>query len=210
MVMSKNSGSARGLGVADLRLCLDFANTEGVVRNGPPDRLDELDLFLAWAVDRGLADAAAARRFASGPAPGFLDRARALREALYRIFAARIGHEAPAAGDLARLERELAETLSGLRFVASGGDFRWTLAGPPQRPDDLLRPIAASAADLLVSDQLDRLKECSSQTCSWLFLDESRNHSRRWCDMADCGNRAKARRFYRRHAHAEAADASGE
>ena len=65
--------------------------------------------------------------------------------------------------------------------------------------DDLERPlwdIARSAADLLTSGDHDRIKECASTTCEWVFLDRSRNRSRRWCDMSDCGNRAKARRFH--------------
>jgi len=67
--------------------------------------------------------------------------------------------------------------------------------------DDLERPlweIAHSAADLLTSGDQERVKECASTTCEWVFLDKSRNRSRRWCDMSDCGNRAKARRFQAR------------
>lgn len=59
-------------------------------------------------------------------------------------------------------------------------------------------PIVYSAAKLLASSGLDRVRQCAGDDCGWLFLDTSRNHSRRWCDMADCGNRAKARRHYRR------------
>lgn len=59
-------------------------------------------------------------------------------------------------------------------------------------------PIVYSASQLLASNRLDRVRQCAGDDCGWLFLDTSRNHSRRWCDMADCGNRAKARRHYRR------------
>ena len=62
----------------------------------------------------------------------------------------------------------------------------------------ILYRIVKSAADLLVSAELQRLRECADPECGWLFLDFSRNHSRRWCSMESCGNRAKARRFYRR------------
>jgi predicted RNA-binding Zn ribbon-like protein len=62
-----------------------------------------------------------------------------------------------------------------------------------------LYPIVKSAADLLVSAQLDRIRVCADPQCGWLFLDSSRNRSRRWCSMDTCGNRAKARRFYKRH-----------
>jgi predicted RNA-binding Zn ribbon-like protein len=63
----------------------------------------------------------------------------------------------------------------------------------------MLCAVALSAAELLTSDRVDRVRECASETCSWLFLDGSRNRRRKWCDMASCGNRAKARRYYARH-----------
>jgi predicted RNA-binding Zn ribbon-like protein len=62
----------------------------------------------------------------------------------------------------------------------------------------MLWPIASSAADLLTSERLKKVRLCEAKTCTWLFLDESRNHSRRWCDMKVCGNREKARRHYQR------------
>jgi predicted RNA-binding Zn ribbon-like protein len=63
----------------------------------------------------------------------------------------------------------------------------------------MLWPVARSAAELLSSESVDRVRECASSTCTWLFIDDSRNRRRRWCDMASCGNRAKARRYYERH-----------
>jgi len=58
--------------------------------------------------------------------------------------------------------------------------------------------VARSASTLLVSQGLRRVRECAGEKCDWLFLDASRNRSRRWCDMAACGNRAKAQRNYAR------------
>ena len=55
--------------------------------------------------------------------------------------------------------------------------------------------LAMSASDLLTSDAVDRVRECDNPECRWLFLDTSKNHTRRWCDMKLCGNRMKARRF---------------
>jgi predicted RNA-binding Zn ribbon-like protein len=76
--------------------------------------------------------------------------------------------------------------------------FGWAWGGPAQALDRPLWPIARSAAELLTSDDLGCIRECASETCSWLFMDCSRNQRRRWCDMSTCGNRAKARRHYRR------------
>jgi predicted RNA-binding Zn ribbon-like protein len=64
--------------------------------------------------------------------------------------------------------------------------------------DAVLWPIVWSAEDLLVSGERGRLKTCGSEACGWLFYDESRSRRRRWCSMSDCGNRAKAKRFYHR------------
>jgi predicted RNA-binding Zn ribbon-like protein len=74
----------------------------------------------------------------------------------------------------------------------------------------MLWPVARSAADLLTSaEELARVGQCADDRgCGWLFFDTSRNHSRRWCAMKDCGNRAKARRHYRRQRKARQAEAA--
>src|SRR5207302_22567 len=72
------------------------------------------------------------------------------------------------------------------------------IAAEEETLDRMLWPVIRSAADLLVSGEAQRVRRCASETCDWLFLDTSRNHSRRWCDMSGCGNRAKARRHYAR------------
>ena len=64
--------------------------------------------------------------------------------------------------------------------------------------DGVLAPITWSAAEFLRDPASARVKECDGETCGWLFLDTSKNHSRRWCEMKDCGNRAKARRHYKK------------
>lgn len=208
MVKRNSTLRTSGLGVADARLCLDFINTEGELRNDPPDRLEDLDLFFEWASRHGLVvpeGIAKAYRVTpevpSEDVPGhdFLLRARELREALYGVFSAVVRNERPASDDVSLMNRELAEVLSQLRLMPSEDGVEWIVVGDGKHLEELLWPIVLSAADLLVSDLLDRVKECSSDSCSWMFLDESRNRSRRWCDMAECGNRAKARRFYQRH-----------
>ena len=99
----------QGLGVAEARLCLDFINTEGVERNSPPDRLESLELFLEWAEQNGLTDenggAALLRAGGERAAESFLESARELREALYRIFAGLVEAREPAPADLAILDR---------------------------------------------------------------------------------------------------------
>jgi len=62
----------------------------------------------------------------------------------------------------------------------------------------ILWPIAGSAGELLTSDDLGRVRQCGGKTCRWMFVDRSKNRSRRWCDLKVCGNRTKARKLYRR------------
>ena len=62
----------------------------------------------------------------------------------------------------------------------------------------VLWPIVQSAADLLTTESLDRVRLCKAEDCGCLFVDASKNRSRRWCAMSDCGNRAKVRRHRQR------------
>jgi predicted RNA-binding Zn ribbon-like protein len=86
------------------------------------------------------------------------------------------------------------------RIHAHGEEFDWEWEFDESDPEQALAPIACSAAELLASsDLLHHLRRCEGDNCGWLFLDSSRNHSRRWCDMRDCGNRAKVRRHRQKH-----------
>jgi predicted RNA-binding Zn ribbon-like protein len=196
-------------GLQDLNLiggrpCLDFVNTEGGERNGPPERIDGYGALVAWSLYAGLVDAEEATRLdAAGrerPAAAgeVADRATALREALYRILSAAAEGEASSEPDLAVLNDELEEALRRRRLAPGGSGHEWRFEAG-DRLDLPLWLVAHDAGELLTSDELGRLKECDGDSCTWLFMDESRNRSRRWCDMGECGNRAKVRRFRERH-----------
>ena len=138
----------------------------------------------------------AARRPAQAAA--VLEQAIALREAIYRIFSAVAHKLPPEAADLDNLNAALSEALSRSQIIPAADGFAWDWSGDGAL-DQMLWPIARSAADLLTSEEIHRIGECADDRgCGWLFLDMSRNHSRRWCDMKDCGNRAKASRHYQR------------
>ena len=87
-------------------------------------------------------------------------------------------------------------------IVRVGERFAWDWT-PENALDRVLWPVVRDAAELLSGEDLDRVGRCADANCGWLFLDTSRNHSRRWCSMKDCGNRAKARRHYQRTAASE-------
>ena len=188
------------------RLCLEFANTnDWHASQRPVEKLHAYADLVAWGQGVGLlADdeaaallAAAAHRPAEAEAA--LVRARRLREAIYRIFSALAAGREPPADDLAALNAAIARSYASQRLAQSAQSFAWTWDHDPADLDRILWPVARSAADLLTSDQLERVGECADDRgCGWLFLDTSRNHSRRWCGMEACGNRAKARRHYER------------
>ena len=186
-------------------LSLDFANTiDGRRRAHPRELLTDYGRLLAWGRQAGvlsreqvlLCGRAAAR--SPRVAAGALRRARALREALFALFSANAHGRAVPPAALAALNAALPRSLSPLRLVRAGRRFDWVRGDGTPDLDGVLHVVAHAAADLLTSGPLDRVRECASPTCAWLFLDQSRNATRRWCDMSVCGNRAKARRHYRR------------
>ena len=128
-----------------------------------------------------------------------LDAALELRESLYRLFLAVVRGKTPAGWDLAELNKLLKCSAGFLLLDKKAGALNWAWHLDPEELDSILCPVAKAGADLLTSDKLDRLKECPAPDgCGWLFIDTSRNRSRQWCSMKDCGNAAKVRRF-RKH-----------
>ena len=166
-------------------LALDFANTLVGPRDVPPDRdfVGSYADLVTWARRTGALPAAARPR--GGAAD--LERARALREAIFDVFAAHATGRPPRRASLGSVLAAHADA------VAHGSieDGDWVWAGRhPNRP---VWPVAVAAVDLLRSDRLARVKLCGA--CRWLFLDRSRNRSRRWCTMDECGAQAKMRRY---------------
>ena len=179
-------------------LALDFANTLGD-RHGdaPVERLPAYGDLLAFAQQSGVVSAARARALAAAArrAPARAEAVRrdavALREAIYALFAAVVAGDPPDPADLAVLNRHVAR-----QRVTPELRMGWEIA--PDELDAPLGPIVCDAVELLTGPQRARVSRCASDTCRWLFLDTSKNHSRRWCDMKQCGNRHKARRFQER------------
>jgi predicted RNA-binding Zn ribbon-like protein len=182
-------------------LCLDFINTVGGTRTGTyTDRLETYGDLLEWAVVGRVLTRANVGRLAAHAADEpvvaekVLAAAKALREALHGIFAARAHEEATPKAALDLVNAWIGVALSHVRLVREGEGFAWGWDGA-DAPDAPLWAIARDASELLTRGPLDRLTECASDTCGWLFLDSTKNHSRRWCDMRGCGNRDKVRRY---------------
>jgi len=127
---------------------------------------------------------------------------RELREAIHDVFWAVMNKQAPPVAALARLNTYAQAAAEQMRVVPAKNGFEWQFDNFKDLRS-VLWPIARSAAELLVSDQLPLVRACSSKVCEWFFLDTSKNHQRRWCDMTRCGNRAKVQRFYQRKKKAD-------
>jgi predicted RNA-binding Zn ribbon-like protein len=182
---------------------LDFANTfdNRYIPERQIDLLSTYDQFIAFAAQCGLANSAQARALAAGgerQAKLALDRAILLREAIYQLFTAAISGERPPSEAIETLNASLSEARSHQQLFWDRKEFVWRYRSLPDQPVNPIWPIAEAAAELLSSTDRSRIRECSNPACRWLFLDQSKNHSRRWCDMSVCGNRAKAHRFHAR------------
>ena len=184
-------------------LCLDLANTLAWRGSAPSESLHDLPDLLTWCASSGSLLAGAievgeswAERHPAQAAAIFRG-AIAIREAIYRIFHATASGNAPAEDDLSSLNRELKETPTRSALQRIGAGFGWRVeVRRPVTASTLLAPALWSAGDLLTGPQLARVRECANDKCLWLFLDESKNGTRRWCSMSACGNRAKAHRHY--------------
>jgi predicted RNA-binding Zn ribbon-like protein len=187
-------------------LCLDFVNTVDP-RHAPGRReyLDDYAALVAWGGHAGAIDAGQGERLREGAAGDpaeaerVLGRAIRLREALYPLFSRAARGQPPAPDDLGVLQAELTRALPHFLLTWSAGGYAREWEQDSSALDQVLWAVAWSAAELLLHGPLDRIRECPGQgNCGWLFLDLSKNASRRWCDMRVCGNRAKARRHYAR------------
>jgi predicted RNA-binding Zn ribbon-like protein len=198
--------------------CLDFVNTVGgrltggaapatrsVVRD---DKLRSYDDLLAWArhaallSEKGARQLARAARARPREAAGVLSRAVSTREALHQVLVSLMRGRVPPAPDLDTVNAELAAVRGRERLVPGARSLRWEPADPDSRLDSVLGPVWRAAAALLTSGNTSRLRQCGGEGCGWLFLDRSRNRSRRWCTMEDCGNVSKVRRFRKRRRRA--------
>ena len=185
--------------------CLDFTNT--VYWREREDREEFLKTYqdlLDWALRINLVPMAQAKKLKKKAdknpekAEAVLRRAIDLRDLIYRIFSDLSQGRLVDEDDLDRLSFEWNRRMSHSRLVQEPDGFHWRINSEEESPNAIFDPILTSCIDLLTSRNIRRVKKCLDPYCSWLFYDKSRNLSRRWCDMKDCGNRAKFNRFYKR------------
>jgi predicted RNA-binding Zn ribbon-like protein len=186
-------------------VCLDFVNTLDDRYSDQPKELIEhyVDLARFGEDTQILSDTQVDRLFVLSKerpeaAQRVLSAAIQMREAMYEVFWALVKKKEVSPTALLLLNQYVQDAAQHLNLVLANGHLEWHFEAATNNLEAPLWPIARSAAELLSSDQVQFVRACASKTCEWLFLDSSKNHRRRWCDMTKCGNRAKFQRFYKR------------
>jgi predicted RNA-binding Zn ribbon-like protein len=184
-------------------LGVDFVNTR-ICENGvSKELLESFDDLVAWAVRANLSNLSQAKALLQDwsdrpKAARVLKLALDFRETLREMI---LSAERSAAINPAVIEAInliMKEETGYAEVVRTEEGFEKRFRADFSDPGRLLAPIAEAAADLLCYGNLAYLKKCEGADCVLHFYDTTKNHSRRWCSMAACGNRAKAAAFYQR------------
>ena len=182
-------------------LCLDFVNTINSRHNPEHDYLMQYSDLVQWATKLGILSSAQNNQLRKRAmqniheAENALLAARTLRDLLYRLFSKAAAGSEPHKKDLDIFTVFYGESISRSQFVKREAHYgtSWSF---DEALESVLWPVIHSAGELLLSDKLGQVKECPG--CGWLFLDTSKNQSRRWCSMDTCGVRDKMQRYHQR------------
>lgn len=184
-------------------LCLAFANTKCWRGSAEPaEELKGIDDLFEWCAaycgaEPALLDRCRSRWDAEAARNRAYTEAIELRETIYALFAAVAAGQGQPAALVAALNRSLASAPARTRLSRTRSGFGWMLDSTGT-VSALVAPVLWSAGDLLAGSRLARVRSCANPQCGWLFLDDSKSGTRRWCSMSACGNRAKAHRHYRK------------
>ena len=187
-------------------LSLDFANTSNWHASAAPQEdLHNYADLVEWGLQAGLISAEVADMLNQNAeehpedATDNYEFAIRVREAIYRIFSNHFAGKPIPKPDLALLNSVACQAMAHLQLTLRGGKVQWQLPTDLEGADFILWPVSHAAANLLTSDTAMWVRQCEDDRgCGYLFIDQTKNHSRRWCSMESCGNRAKARRHYSR------------
>jgi len=193
------------------RLCLDFVNsvdarTEQKLKNSTvfTFRADKLSSYIElaeWAKEAGILEKRNTERLIhiayqkERESKQVFKRSINLRESLFRVFKYIIEGWEPPRADIELVNQESTVARTRQELVYRSNKFEWNFKIKDDELDCMIWPIVLSSAELLSSEELSLVRQCPGPNCGWLFLDSSKNRSRQWCDMKDCGNLAKVRRY---------------
>lgn len=188
-------------------LALDFANTvDWHASQNPEELLISYAALVNWSREFGVFQDAHVEslheKASQEPedAVKALSQALVLRDAIYQVFHAVAQKFTPSKDDLEIIKQYQIRGLSAASLEPRDMRFGWNWEIEHPNFEQMLWPVAQAAVDLLLSKNLSQVGQCADDRgCGMLFIDTSRNHSRQWCSMESCGNRAKAQRHYHRH-----------
>ncbi len=201
-----NTSDIEKYGLLRERLCLDFTNTSDEHPSKPDaEFLHKYAHLVEWATFAGaVSDAQGEQLLTTADAQpeeaaSVLQYAITVRDTIYRVLSAAAAGQPPAAADMESFNAMLSQAMTHMQMATvPDNEYRWIYRRDDHDLGAMLWPVLWSASVVLTSRDLHHLRECASDDCTWLFLDTSKNHSRRWCSMTQCGNRAKARTHYHR------------
>ena len=185
----------------DAERVLAFVNTlSSRATDAPAERLVSYDALVDWAREQHLISAAAADRLVAEArrhphqAATVVARAKEFREALNGLAESIARERHPSAAVLNIVSDYLAAAYANGRLVPHEGGLQWA-ASADDALERILWEIGRATGRLVLSPRLANIRACAASDCGWWFMDDTKNHSRRWCDMKICGNREKMRRF---------------
>jgi predicted RNA-binding Zn ribbon-like protein len=199
--MTSESSPGRAFQLVAGHPALDFINTLDwrFRKTGSEELLKSYHDLLRFAEQSNLLSQKQARQILRSISESkglrVLESCTELREAMADLFYATIDGLNPGAESLKTLERYFKAARNHQQLCAASTRLEWKWREAQNDPEIPLWLLSQNAADLMTSDSADRVRACDNDECRWLFLDTSKNHTRRWCDMKICGNRMKARRF---------------
>ncbi len=184
-------------------LSLDFINTKIAESGVPKDLLENFTDLAAWTIAVGLLEKSKAEKLIdewkdSAEITGAFARTIKFREVLREMFVNMSRGKAVGKAAIAAINAEIQNQSGWIEIKKTENGFEKLFRADLREPSQLLAPVAESAADLLCYGNPSYLKKCESDDCVLYFYDTTKNHTRRWCSMAACGNRAKAAAHYRR------------
>ncbi|WP_409305824.1 CGNR zinc finger domain-containing protein [Peribacillus sp. SCS-155] len=202
--MAQSIRQVKNLTILGDSYCLDFANTVGWhASKQPQEWIRNYDALVEWSLYAGIITKSKYQELYDSavlqPQQGLkiYEEAIEMRECLYRIFSAEAAKKSINLSDLSLLNKWIKRSAAFVVLNKTDNGYYRTFA-ESEELDQMLWVIADSAAELLTSDIRYKIKQCEGGTCGWLFIDTSKNKSRRWCSMQDCGNREKAKKYYNR------------
>lgn len=173
--------------------------------DGPEELLSSYDDLLRFSAQSGILTAKQIRQIVrtstESASADALVACRELREAAADVLYDAVDDRTPAASQIKTLERFFKDAREHQRLSWSGSRLAWEWPATESGAELPFWLLTLSTTRLLTSDDMGRLRACEKPDCRWLFLDTSKNHTRRWCDMKLCGNRMKARRFKATHSN---------